>query len=150
MLFLSTAESISADPIWARIGRSTVLDLVMNAQTEENEFIEDAQATTDVMSYNPSIAGELQTNKGDAAFDHVYAMFKGRPTGEQVKKRMLLVFAGNKGSESAPEFDGWDCNVTITLDHFDAVAEKVYFSIAINKITDVTVTVENGEPTIKD
>lgn len=146
MLFLNTAESLGSE-VWARIGKSTVFDLVMNAQTEENEFIEDEQATTDIMSYKPEIAEELQANKGDAAFDYIYAMFKHRPTGEEVKKDILLVFAGNIGSEEAPKFDAWKCNATITLDHFDSVAEKVYFSISINKIEEGTATVEEGVPT---
>lgn len=147
MLFLNTSSTET--PSWARIGRSTVFDLVMNAQTEENNFIEDEQTTTDIMSYKPAISEELQANKGDAAFDYVYEMFKSRPTGENVKKDVLLVFAGNIGSEEAPKFDAWKCNATLTLDHFDSVAEKVYFSIAINKIIEGEATVEGGVPTFE-
>jgi len=142
MLFLNTSSTETES--WARIGRSTVFDLVMNAQTEENDFIEDEQTTTDIMSYKPQISEELQANKGDAAFDYIYEMFKSRPTGEAVKKDVLLVFAGNIGTEDSPKFDAWKCNATITLDHFDSVAEKVYFSIAINKITEGEATVTSG------
>ncbi len=144
MLHINTGTS--AVPVWARIGKSTVFDLVMNAQTEENDFIEDEQVTTDIMSYKPEIAEELQANKGDAAFDFLYAMFKSRPTGEEVKKEVLLTFAGNKGTSEAPAFDGWDTESTITIDHFDSVAEKIYFKISINKITEGTVTVTGGVP----
>ena len=146
MLFLDADTTGSAED-WARIGKSTVFDLVMNAQTEENDFIEDEQTTTDIMSYKPEIAEELQTNKGDKAFDLIYKMFKDRPTGEEVKKSALVIFAGNIGSESDPKFDAWKCNVTITLDHFDSVAEKIYFSIAINKVESGTATVDDGVPT---
>ena len=149
MLFLNTASGIGA-ALWSRIGKSTIFDLVMNAQTEENEFIEDEQATTDIMSYKPAINEELQANKGDAAFDYIYKMFKDRPTGENVKKDVLLVFAGNIGSEEEPEFDAWKCNATITLDHFDSVAEKVYFNISINQITVGTATVSEGVPTFEE
>lgn len=149
MLFLNTASGVGA-ALWSRIGKSTIFDLVMNAQTEENEFIEDEQATTDIMSYKPAINEELQANKGDAAFDYIYKMFKDRPTGENVKKDVLLVFAGNIGSEEEPEFDAWKCNATITLDHFDSVAEKVYFNISINQITVGTATVSEGVPTFEE
>ena len=37
--FLDISET--NEPIWTRIGKSTVFDLVLNAQTEENDFIED-------------------------------------------------------------------------------------------------------------
>jgi hypothetical protein len=132
---------------WARIGKSTVFDLVLNAQTEENNFIEDEMATTDVTRYAPSLAQELQCNKGDEAFDYLYDLFYNLPTGESVKKKLLIVFAGNIGTEEAPKFKAWDTVSTLILDHFDSVAEKIYFSFTITKITRGDVVVTNGAPT---
>lgn len=134
-------------PQWARIGKSTVFDLVLNAQTEENNFIEDEMATTDVMRYAPSLAQELQCNKGDAAFDYLYDMFFNLPTGEDVKKKLLIVFAGNTGTEDAPKFKAWNTVSTLILDHFDSVAEKIYFSFTITSIERGTATVADGAPT---
>ena len=134
-------------PQWARIGKSTVFDLVLNAQTEENNFIEDEMATTDVTRYAPSLAQELQCNKGDQAFDYLYNLFFNLPTGEDVKKQLLIVFAGNTGTETAPKFKAWNTVSTLILDHFDSVAEKIYFSFTITKITRGEVTVTNGTPT---
>lgn len=132
---------------WARIGKSTVFDLVLNAQTEENNFIEDEMATTDVVRYAPSLAQELQCNKGDAAFDFLYDMFFNLPTGEDVKKKLLIVFAGNTGTEDAPKFKAWNTVSTLILDHFDSVAEKIYFSFTINSIERGEATVADGVPT---
>ena len=137
----------STTPKWARIGKSTVFDLVLNAQTEENNFIEDEMATTDVTRYAPSLAQELQCNKGDEAFDHLYDMFFHLPTGEAVKKNLLVVFAGDVGASGSPKFNAWDTTATLILDHFDSVAEKIYFSFSITKITRGTVTVAAGVPT---
>lgn len=134
-------------PDWARIGKSTVFDLVLNAQTEENDFIEGEMATTEIMSYRPSLAQELQCNKGDAAFDYLYDMFYNLPTGEDVKKNLLIVFDGNEGTEDAPKFRAWNTQATLTLDHFDSVAEKIYFNFAINSIERGTVTIAEGKPT---
>lgn len=120
---------------------------MLNAQTEENDFIEDEMATTEVMSYQPALSQELQCNKGDAAFDYVYDMFKNLPTGEDVKKELLIVFAGAK--DGGETFDAWDCTATLTLDHFDTVAEKIYFSFSISKIKRGTATVEDGVPTFQ-
>ena len=72
-------------PVWARIGKSTVFDMVLNAQTEDNDFIEDEMPTTEIINYKPELAQELQCNKGDAAFDFLYNMFFNLPTGEDVK-----------------------------------------------------------------
>lgn len=139
--------STTASENWARIGKSTIFDLVLNAQTEDNDFIEDEMTTTDVMYYKPELAQELQANKGDPAFDYLYDMFFNLPTGEEVKKNLLIVFAGNIGSEEAPKFNAWNTTATLILDHFDSVAEKIYFKFSIIKIERGTCTVSEGTPT---
>jgi hypothetical protein len=144
--FLNIGEGT---PNWARIGKSTTFDLVLNAQTEENNFIEDEMATTDVTRYAPTLAQELQCNKGDEAFDYLYDLFFNLPTGEDVKKQLLIVFAGDIGTEDAPKFKAWDTVSTLILDHFDSVAEKIYFSFTITKINRGTVTVADGKPTFE-
>lgn len=123
-----------------------MFDLVLNAQTEENDFIQDEMATTEIMSYSPSLAQELQANKGDAAFDYLYDMFYNLPTGEAVKKNLLIAFDGNTGTEDAPVFRAWNTQATLTLDHFDSVAEKIYFNFSINSIERGTCTVTDGKP----
>lgn len=115
--------------------------------TEDNDFIEDEMATTDVTGYKPSLAQELQTNKGDSAFDYIYDMFFNLPTGEDVKKDVLIVF---DGEDSDGKFNAWKCQATLTLDHFDSVAEKIYFSFGINKITRGKVTVTEGVPEFEE
>ena len=142
-LNISTTEEEN----WARIGKSTVFDLVLNAQTEENDFIEDEMKTTDITSYNPALSQELQCNKGDAAFDYLYDMFFNLPTGEDVKKNLLIVFDGNQGTEEDPKFRAWNTKSTLILDHFDSVAEKIYFKFNINSIVRGTATVTAGKPT---
>lgn len=134
-------------PVWARIGKSTIFDLTLNAQTEENNFIEEDMTTTDVMFYKPELPQELQCNKGDPAFDYLYELFYTLPTGEDVKKNLLIVFDGNIGSGEEAKFKAWNTIATLTLDHFDSVAEKIYFSFAINHIDRGTVTIEAGVPT---
>lgn len=105
-------------------------------------------ATTEVMRYQPALAQELQANQGDPAFDHLYDMFIKLPTGEEVKKNLLIVFAGGKDVDGVTQYDAWNTTSTLTLDHFDSVAEKIYFNFSISKIERVKVTVSNGEPTI--
>lgn len=144
MLFIN--DKSKGTPTWLRIGKSTVYDLVLNAQTEENNFIEDEMPSTDITNYKPEISQELQCNKGDPAFDYIYAMFYNLPTGEDVKIPALFVFDGNVGTEDAPEFRAWHTTSTITLEHFDSVAEKIYFKLNINSIERGTVKVTDGKP----
>lgn len=120
---------------------------MLNAQTEENDFIENEMPETDITNYKPELAQELQANKGDPAFDYLYDMFFNLPTGEDVKKNLLIVFAGNVGTEEAPKFNAWNTTSTLILDHFDSVAEKIYFKFSIAKINRGTCTVSDGNPT---
>lgn len=48
--------SATTEPSWARIGKSTVFDLVLNAQTEENNFIENEMPEVDITYYKPELA----------------------------------------------------------------------------------------------
>ncbi|MDY5870675.1 MAG: hypothetical protein SPK58_09775 [Lachnospiraceae bacterium] len=143
--FLNISTTEAED--WARIGKSTVFDLVLNAQTEENDFIDSEMKTTDITSYKPELSQELQSNKGDAAFDYLYDMFFNLPTWEDVKKNLLIVFDGNQGTEEAPKFRAWNTKSTLILDHFDSVAEKIYFKFNVNSIVRGTATVTAGKPT---
>lgn len=143
--FLNT-ETADA-PAWARIGKSTIFDLILNAQIEENDFIVNERPETDITYYKPELAQELQANKGDAAFDYLYDMFFNLPTGENVKKNLLIVFDGNTGTEDVPKFNAWNTQSTLILDHFDTVAEKIYFKFNINTIERGTATVTDGKPT---
>ena len=127
-----------------------MFDLVLNAQTEENNFIEDEMATTEIINYKPELSQELQTNKGDPAFDHIYEMLFNLPTGEEVKKNVLIVLAGNEGTEDDPSFNAWNTTSTLVLDHFDSVAEKIYFKLNINKITRGTCKIAAGVPTFTE
>nr|DAN87737.1 MAG TPA: hypothetical protein [Caudoviricetes sp.] len=138
--------SKSEEPSWARIGKSTVFDLVLNAQTNTNDFIQNEMPEDDVVYYNPKLAQELQANKGDPAFDYLYDMFFNLPTGEDVKKDLLIVFDGNIGEEESPKFKAWKAQSTLILDHFDSVAEKIYFSFTIGSIDRGTATVTAGTP----
>lgn len=132
--------SSTSTPSWARIGKSTIFDLALNANTEDQDFIEDEMPTTEITYYKPTLPQELQTNAGDAAFDFIYEMFKSRPVGEAVKKSVLLVFAGTS------PYDAWLTTSTIVLKDLNTVDQKINFDININKITDGTATVSDGVP----
>lgn len=142
--FLNT--DTTDNPTWARVGKSTIFDLTVNAQTEENDFIESEMTETDVTSYKPELPQELQTNKGDEAFDYIYDKFYNLPTGEEVREELLIVFAGNNGTDEAPSFNAWKTNSTLILEHLDTVAQKIYFKFAINTIERGTVTITDKKP----
>lgn len=131
-------------PVWARIGKSTIFDLTLNANIVTSDFIEDEMPTDDVTYYKPTLPQELQTNAGDASFDCIYEMFKALPTGEDIKKEILICFAG-----ATSPVDAWLTNSSVILKDLNSVDEKILFDININKIENGTVTFneETGAPT---
>lgn len=135
------------EAVWARIGKSTIFDLTLNANIVTSDFIEDDMPTDDVTYYKPTLPQELQANKGDVAFDFLYDMFYNLPTGEAIKKPVLIVFAGNAGTSEAPSYKAWLTNSSIILKDFNTVDEKILFDININSITKGSATVAAGVPT---
>lgn len=99
--------------------------------------------TDDVTYYKPTLPQELQANAGDECFDFLYDMFFNLPTGEAIKKPVLIVFAGG----TSP-FKAWNCNASIILKDFNTVDEKILFDLNINSIEKGTATVTDaGVPT---
>ena len=138
--FINTGTSSS--PVWARIGKSTIFDLTLNANVVTSDFIEDEMPTDDITSYKPTLPQELQTNAGDDAFDYVYGKFYDLPTGEEVKEDVLIVFAG-----SASPYKAWRSTATMVLKDLNTVDEKILFDLNFGgNITKGTATVTEGVP----
>ncbi|MBQ5851518.1 MAG: hypothetical protein IIW54_12035 [Lachnospiraceae bacterium] len=143
--FVDVGTSDTQD--WARIGYSTIFDLVLNANTVTNDYIKDEMPTDEVTHYKPSLSQELQTIKGDPAFDFLYDMLYNLPTGEAIKRDVLLVFAGNIGTEDTPKFNAWKVKASIILTNFNTVDEKILFDLSLGgSIVKGTATVTDGKP----
>lgn len=134
-------------PDWARIGKSTIFDLALNANIVTNDYIEDEMPTDEVTHYKPTLPQELQTIKGDKAFDFLYDMLYNLPTGEDVKIPVLVIFAGNNGTDEAPVYNAWLVQATIILTNFNTVDEKITFDISFGStLSKGTATITDGKP----
>ena len=133
-------------PSWARIGKSTVFELSLNPNVETSDFIEDEMPTDDITYYKPTLPQELQTNKGDKAFDYIYDKFYSLPTGAEVFVPTLIVFGGNAGTADDPA-KAWLCDATLVLGSFNAVEEKITFDLNFGgTIQKGTVVIGEGAP----
>lgn len=136
---------------WLRIGKSTIFALAVNANVVTNDYIEDEAPTDEVTYYKPTLPQELAAYKGDPAFDAIYDMFYNLPTGAEAKRDVLIVFDGNlaTGENAAPTFNGWLVNATIVLTEFNAVDEKITFTLNLNgNIKRCGVSISDGTPTV--
>ena len=102
--------------------------------------------TDDVSYYKPTLPQELQANKGDPAFDFLFDMFYNLPTGEEIKKPVLIVFADSTTTADVTTYKAWSCNSSIVLKDFNTVDEKILFDININSIAKGTVVLTDGVP----
>lgn len=131
---------------WARIGKSTIFDLVLNAETETLDFIEDENPTDLLKKYKPTLSQELKTMQGDKAFDALFDMLYTLPVGEAAIRKVLLVFP--KAGTTTGTFLAWQVDSTVVLSNFNTVDEKILFNLNFNgNIERGTVTIAAGQPT---
>lgn len=147
MLFIDTTDGL-AEPTWARVGKSTIFELTLNAETVTNDYIEDENATDEVTGYKPTMSQELQTIKGDPAYDFMEKMFRDLPIGEAVKHKTLLLFPNEIAEGKVTSFNAWQCNATLIPNALNTVDQKITFDITFSgTIERGTATVAEGKPT---
>lgn len=138
------------EPEWARIGKSTIFNLSLNAQTETLEFIEDEVPTDAIKYYKPELPLELYTMEGDKAFDAMFELFEQLPTGKEAEKDMLLVFP-KKDKTASTSFRAWKVSTMLIFTNFDTVAKKLYFNLNFKgNIQRGTVAITSGSPTFTE
>lgn len=148
LLYLDTTP-LGNSRIWARVGKSTLHTLNMNAQTETFDYIEDELPTTVIQRYEPSMDQEIFTYEDDDCYAFIETMAQELPVGDDAMTNFLYVFPRNVGTDLAPKFNAWNCKATITVGTIEATANKITFSIAINSKAPVEVTIDaDGKPTI--
>lgn len=141
-IFLRTAGTTTS-PTWARLGLSTVLDVQMNTESEDYDFIKDENPTTIVEKYAPSLAQECMAKEGDSCFEYLWNLFYNMKYGTDVETECLIVFP----KKETTSFEAWKMPATIILNNFDFVAKKISFDIkTAGTIEKGTATVTEGSP----
>lgn len=134
-------------PDWARIGRSEVYDLALNALVERMNFVEDQGPANLVKGYRPEIAQELYTLEGDRAFDCIFSMLHLLPKGEDAVRRALFVFPQARAGGA---FAAWLAEVSVVLTNFRPVDKKLLFRLEFcGDITSGTATFTGGVPAFR-
>lgn len=141
-VFLMTAGTTSS-PTWSRLGLSTVLDIQMNTESEDYDFIKDENPTTIVEKYAPSLSQECMAKEGDSCFEYLWDLFYNMQYGTAVETECLIVFP----KKETTSFEAWKMPATIILNNFDFVAKKISFDIkTAGTIVKGTATVTEGSP----
>ena len=69
-LFLNAGTS--ENPAWVRVKKSTSLELSMNPETQDYDYIVDQNPTTEVLRYKPSLNQPITMYKGEADYDFAF------------------------------------------------------------------------------
>ena len=144
-----TAQS----PSWFRIKKSTALDLLMNPETKEYDYIADESPTTELDKYKPSLSQALTMYKGEEDYEYVFDKFFNMSVGEDAKTEILLVFFQEPVDESlAPtHFKAWKSGCVISVNDLNGVDSVLNFDVTFGgTVAKGYVTVTEGVPSFTE
>ena len=84
------------EPVWARIDKSTVFEIVMNAETETQDYISQELPTEEIKNFAPSMDQEIATYKGNKIYEFMVDLFYHRKIHHG---KVLLCFPENEKGE---------------------------------------------------
>ena len=84
------------EPVWKRIDKSTIFEIVMNAETESQDYISQELPTEEIKNYAPSMDQEIATYKGNPIYEFMIDLFYHRKIHHG---KVLLCFPENEAGE---------------------------------------------------
>lgn len=146
MVFLDAAEKGKSTPTWARIKLSSMLEIAVNAKSDDYDFIGFDNTVSDLSGYQPSLSQENMCEEGDSAFDYLWELFYDLPIGSDVETDCLIVFP--KAGTTGTSFMAWKIPMAVILNNLNAVDKKITYDLkSAGDIIKGTVTVTEGAPT---
>ena len=140
MIFIDTSEG-SGGPTWTRVDKSTILNIVMNAETESMDYISQELATEEIKSYKPSMDQEIATYKGNPIYEFMFQKFYNC---DLAHGKTLICFPETEKGKQAWEID----DTTFTLNEMNYVDGKITWGMNFGgDIKRGTYTVSGGTPT---
>lgn len=133
-MFLNT--STTASPTWSLIGNGvTEQTIAYNPQVSEETYIHQDSGTADVESYKVNIPTPMTAIKGDAVFDFVDGIRKGRKVLADARSQVCIVYLYETPTGGAYEAEKNDCSIQVD-DFGGAGGESAKLNFTINLIGD--------------
>lgn len=150
-LFLDTSETVNTEtwkPTWARIDKSTIFDLTMNANENEMDWIAYETAVTEIDEYKPEISQEIAMYRGNAIYDFMEGYFYNLPIGESARVPLLVCFP----PDSTGSIKAWQIKENRCVpSNFNPVDGKLSFNLKFGgDIQKGTATITSGTPTFTE
>lgn len=129
---------------WARIDKSTIFALAFNPQEETYGYIDTANDTTEVRSYQPELPQEIILDNENPIYKYMHAFAFAMPTGSNAKVPCMLV---TPSMETGKPTEGrvWD-ECIVSPGDLNTVDGKISFTLKLNGAIKVgTVANEDGK-----
>lgn len=134
---------------WVQIDKSTIFDLAFNPQEETNGYIDEANDTTYVKSYQPELPQEIILDSDNALFNVMYEFCMAMPTGGDAECPVLLR-TPDLDTASPTEGRLWE-KAIISPSNLQTVDGKLTFTLKLNgNVKRGTVTNIDGKVTFTD
>lgn len=89
-LWIDKSEDSSLD--WLRVKKSEEMDLALNPEIVERDYIVDEFPTQEIDKYKPALNQSLTMYKGEPDYEALFPMGYSLPTGAKAKRGVLIVF----------------------------------------------------------
>lgn len=137
-------EPTDSDYDWVRIDKSTIFALSFNPQEETYGFIDTANDTTYVKSYQPELPQEIILDNSNPLYTLLHPFCLMMPTGSNAEIPLLLV-TPNMETGAATEGRIWKANI-VSPGELNTVDGKLSFTNKMNGDQIVgTVTHDSGK-----
>ena len=131
---------------YKRIKKSTTLEIVLEPNTEEYDFIADMNPTEILKNYKVSLAQDLTMIKGEEDFEYFWEQLYNLPKVPEVKTKVMIAFMFD-GDKSAG-YRAWETDAQIMFDNINGVDSKINFTINFGGTIRLgTATMSDGTPT---
>lgn len=145
-LFLDKTPG-EASPTWFRIKKSVSLDLTMNPELKEYDYIADESPTSELDKYSPAISQDLTMYKGEDDYDFVFDRFFNQSVGEDAHTNICIVFYKEPADEETTptHFKAWMSDCVLSINDLNGVDSVLNFDVKFGGTTKKGyVTVSSG------
>jgi hypothetical protein len=136
---------------YKRIKKSTTLELAVEAQTEEMDFIVNMSPEEVLQNYKVSIAQDLTMYKGEEDFEFIWEhFFNDIPENKETNVKCMIAFMFD-GDKTAG-YRAWETDAKLMYENLNGVDSKINFTInfggtirkGLAKNADSTITFEEA------
>lgn len=134
---------------YVRIKKSTELEISIEANTEEEDYIADERPTNSLNNYAITLSQDLTMYKGEPDFEYFYEKaYNAVPKNEEVKTKALIVFMFD--GDATAGYKAWETDANILFTSINGVDSKINFDIEFGNMRIGTAKMAEGVPTFTE